>query len=214
MMRTRGMSLVEVMLTLAVLGVMVSLAIMGIQQPLERQRERDATRELWSAALRGRQQAVATNQPVRIVVENNVLRPDGTRRTVARWERLKCDNVWDNNTCPQTACENTTCRANADCCDDVGPDIALPTGLQAGAVHGLCFMPGSGRAVHPGNIGCMRGKLDDLAALRTASVSSLPMNFTTGRARTLLLVEPLTGLTEVVDCDSKLAETRNLAACR
>jgi type II secretory pathway pseudopilin PulG len=208
------MSLVEVMVTLAVLGVMVSLAVMGIQEPLARQRERDATRELWSAALRGRQQAVSTNQPVRIVVENNVRTPDGTLRTVARWERLQCENVWNNNTCPRPACENTTCRANAGCCDAVGPDIVLPTGLQAGAVHGLCFMPGSGRAVHPGNIGCLRGQLDSPAVIKAATVSSLPLNFTTGRARTLLLVEPLTGLTEVLDCDSKLAETRNLAACR
>ncbi|TQF14254.1 prepilin-type N-terminal cleavage/methylation domain-containing protein [Myxococcus llanfairpwllgwyngyllgogerychwyrndrobwllllantysiliogogogochensis] len=216
-MRTRGMTLLELMTALAVVALMLSMALVGIQRPIEGQREAAATRELWSSALRARQRALATNQPVRFVVEPNVTLPDGSQRTVARWERLKCENDWDNNTCPVAACVNTTCRANSDCCDEVGPDIVIPETMSAQAIHGLCYLPGVGRAVKPVApatlLGCMQGQLDNAAALTAAAPGNLRFTFTSGRARSLLMVEPLTGLANVLDCDSKLADDRPVAEC-
>jgi|GEM_PF-351290 len=215
MTRERGMTLLELMIALAVVGLMLSMALMGIQTPIDGQRESAATRELWSSALRARQRAIATNQPVRIVVEPDIVMPDGSRRTVARWERLTCGNDWDNNTCPQPACVNATCRANAACCSETGPDIVIPDTMNASSVHGLCYLPGLGRAVKPGNLGCMQGQLDDTAALAAAAPGNLRLNFNaqSGRPRSLLMVEPLTGLASLLDCDSKRAEDRPVPEC-
>jgi type II secretory pathway pseudopilin PulG len=209
------MSLLEITVALAVLGLMVSLAVMGIREPIAQQREREAVRELWSTALRARQRSMATNQPVRIVVDNNVPVPGSGNRTVARWERLQCDNVWDNGSCPRTACINTTCRATPSCCDETGPDIVIPTTMDASRMHGLCFLPGSGRAVKPTSepLGCMRNPPNDTAAITAASPGSVRLTFTSGRARSLLMVEPVTGLVEVLDCDSRSAELNPEAAC-
>lgn len=213
MKQTRGMTLLEIMAAVAVIGVMVTLAAVGIQQPIERQREREATRELWSAALRARQKAVATSQPVRLVVESGVAMPDGQTRTVARWERLQCGNNWDNNSCPRAECVNTTCRATPGCCDEVGEDIVIPVTMNATAIHGLCYLPGSGRAVHPDNLSCLQGNVYNSAAIAAAAPGNLRFEFTSDRARSLLMVEPLTGLADVLDCDSKSAELHPVAEC-
>ncbi|AKF79243.1 type 4 pilus biogenesis operon protein [Myxococcus fulvus 124B02] len=213
MMRTRGMTLLELMIAIAIVGMMVSLAVVGISKPLDGQREATATRELWSSALRARQRAIATNQPVRIVVESNVLMPDGTRKRVARWERLTCDNDFDNNTCPRDACTDTTCRASPECCSETGPDIVIPDSMTATPVHGLCFLPGSARAVK--SLDCMRGQLDNVAALTAAAPGNIQLNFTakSGRPRSLLMVEPLTGLASLLDCDSVRATQAPVAEC-
>ncbi|MCE9668874.1 prepilin-type N-terminal cleavage/methylation domain-containing protein [Myxococcus stipitatus] len=206
MMRTRGMTLLELMTAVAVVGLMLSLALVGIQTPIERQKESAATRELWSSALRARQISISANQPVRFVVNENVEMPDGTTRTLARWERLTCDNAWDNNSCPSAACLNTTCRANAACCDEVGPDVIIPPTMNANAIHGLCYLPGMGRAVRPGDLTCLRGQLGDNVAITNAAPGNLAFDFASGRKRSLLMVEPLTGIPNLLDCDSKLAE--------
>ncbi|WP_338871868.1 prepilin-type N-terminal cleavage/methylation domain-containing protein [Myxococcus stipitatus] len=216
-MHTRGMTLLEMLTALAVLAVMLSLALVGIQRPIEGQREAAVTRDLWSSALQARQRAIATNQPVRFVVEPDITLPDGTQRTVARWERLQCANDWDNNTCPRPECVGTTCRADATCCDEVGPDIVLPPSVDAQSVHGLCFLPGMGRAVKPAlpdaPLGCMQGQLGNVAALTNAAPGNRRITFTSGRPRTLLMVEPLTGMSSLLDCDSVRAQQRPVAEC-
>lgn len=213
MRHARGFTLMEMMVTLAIAGVLLSLALVNFQRGIDRQRESEATRELGSFALRARQRALATNQPVRVVVEQNVARPDGSRRTVARWERLQCDNAWDNDTCPRAACQNTTCRATPACCDELGPELVLPRSMDASSMHGLCYLPGTGRAVKPGDLGCMRGQLGDKAALTTAAPGNLRVTFTSARPRSLMRVEPLTGLVNVLDCDSQEAKTHPVTEC-
>ena len=212
MRHSRGITLLEVMVTLAVAGVLISLALTNIQTAIDRQREGEATRELASMTLRARQRALATNQPVRFVVEA-VSQPTGTQRTVVRWERLRCENDWDNDACPRTSCVNTTCRANPECCDELGPEVVLPLTMNAASLHGLCYLPGMGRAVKPGNLGCMRGQLGNPAALTTAAPGNLRVTFTSERARSLLMVEPMTGLVNVLDCDSQAAVSRPVAEC-
>ncbi|MBZ4420816.1 prepilin-type N-terminal cleavage/methylation domain-containing protein [Myxococcus sp. RHST-1-4] len=213
MRHERGMTLIELSVTIAIAGVLITLALVNFQDSISRQRENEAVRELWSFALRARQRAVATNQPVRLVVEAGVPMQDGTQRTVARWERLTCDNAWNNDSCPRAACVNTTCRATPACCDEVGPELVLPRTMNAAAVHGLCYLPGTGRAARPGNLGCMQGLLGDTAALNAAAPGNLRVDFTSGRARSLLMVEPVTGLVNLLDCDSQEAVARPVAEC-
>ncbi|QQR44903.1 prepilin-type N-terminal cleavage/methylation domain-containing protein [Myxococcus xanthus] len=213
MRHTRGITLLEMMVTVAIASILLAAALMGIQTPVNRQRENEATRELWASTLRARQRAISTNQPVRIVVEENVPRGDGTSRTVARWEQLRCDNEWDNAGCPANGCENTTCRANPACCSEVGQDIVIPVSMNAFAIHGLCYMPGSGRPVRPGDLTCMRDFLDDLPALDAAAPGNLRFDFTSGRPRSLIQVEPRTGLANVMDCNPHASTQNQVIEC-
>lgn len=213
MRHTRGITLLEMMVTVAIASILLAAALMGIQTPVNRQRENEATRELWASTLRARQRAISTNQPVRIVVEENVPRGDGTSRTVARWEQLRCDNEWDNAGCPANGCENVTCRANPDCCSEVGQDIVIPVSMNASAIHGLCYMPGTGRPVSPGNLTCMRDFLDDQPALDAAAPGNLRFDFTSGRPRSIIRVEPRTGLTNVMDCNPHASTQNQVIEC-
>ncbi|WP_426756444.1 pilus assembly FimT family protein [Myxococcus sp. Y35] len=213
MKHSRGITLLEMMVTLAIAAVLLSAALVGIQTPVERQRENEATRELWAATLRARQRAISSNQPVRIVVDENVDQGDGTRRTIARWEQLTCDNTWDNASCPSADCENTTCRTDPECCSQTGEEIAIPRTMNAAAIHGLCYLPGNGRPVRPGNLGCMRDSLDDVVAMDAAAPGNLRFDFTSGRARSLIMVEPRTGLASVLDCNSQSAIDREIPEC-
>ncbi|MBU8896359.1 pilus assembly protein [Corallococcus sp. H22C18031201] len=203
MKSVRGMTLLEIMVAVAILGILTSVAVVNFQTQLINQRENEATRSLWSSALAARQRAIATNQPVRIVVENNVAQADGSQRTVARWERLACGNTWDNGTCPMAACLSTTCRTNATCCNEVGQDIVLPRTMTATELNGLCFLPGTGRAVT--NMACPQN-----AAIGPITARFL---FSSNRARSVLSVEPLTGLSNVLDCDSQYVATHPETAC-
>ncbi|MFP2928949.1 Tfp pilus assembly protein FimT/FimU [Pyxidicoccus sp. 3LG] len=210
--RMRGVTLLEVMVTVAIAGFLVSMALVGMQEPINRQRETAATRELWASALRARQRAVASNQPVRFVVED-VVQPDGETRAVARWERLTCDNPWSNDSCPSAGCSDTTCRDTPACCDELGPELILPTTMNALSMHGLCYLPGTGRAVQPGNLTCMQGQLGNPDAIAAAAPGNLRFTFTSAKARTLLMVDGATGLSRLLDCDSQLAEDRPVAEC-
>ncbi|NPC68604.1 prepilin-type N-terminal cleavage/methylation domain-containing protein [Corallococcus exiguus] len=226
MKHARGMTLLEVLVAVAIVGVFTSMAVANYSSRLSGQRENVATRELWSSALRARQRAISTNQPVRFVVETNITQPNGNPATVARWERLACDDDatggWSNDSCPSSACTggSVTCRTNAACCSETGPDIVIPSSMNATAINGLCFLPGSARPVMDRT--CMRDKLDDTAAqaLATPTDKSIRFTFTSSRAASMLMVEPLTGLATVLDCDSVAAtatsvnkDPRSVAAC-
>ncbi|WP_338268345.1 pilus assembly FimT family protein [Corallococcus caeni] len=197
------MTLLELLAGLAVLGILATLALGELGGSMERQRESGAARDLVSAALQARQRAQATHQPIRFVVDANVPLADGTVRNVARWERPRCDNTWDSDSCPATSCEATTCRQTPSCCDEVGADIPLPPSMNASPVHGLCFLPTTGRPVRvEGDLTCMlssRGRPDALAA---AAPGTLKLTYSSGRAPTLFQVEGLTGLVSLLDCDA------------
>ncbi|WP_375743209.1 prepilin-type N-terminal cleavage/methylation domain-containing protein [Corallococcus interemptor] len=209
---TRGMTLLEMMTALAVMAVCITLAVAGMQGSIGGQKESAATRELWSGALRARQLAISTNQPVRIVVENDVVQANGQQFTVARWERLRCGDAatddWSTAQCPSNACLNRTCRTTPACCTETGPDIIIPPTMDASNINNLCFLPGSGRPVF-NRMDCMRGQLGqpELVAAAAPTDSSIQFRFTSDRAKSVLMVEPLTGLSSVMDCDSQAATT-------
>ncbi|NOK16066.1 pilus assembly FimT family protein [Corallococcus carmarthensis] len=218
MKNMRGMTLLEVLTAVAVLGVLVTLAVTGMRGNISTQRENTATRELWSSALRARQLAISTNQPVRFVVDSNVTLPDGLQHTVARWERLKCGtdlntpDEWTVDNCPNPACLATTCRSTPACCSETGPDIAIPATMNATNMHGLCFLPGSGRPAF-NSMNCLQGLLSQPAQIAAAAPvdSSIQFRFTSKRAKSVLMVEPLTGLSSVMDCDSLAATTTDVS---
>ncbi|RYZ37538.1 MAG: prepilin-type N-terminal cleavage/methylation domain-containing protein [Myxococcaceae bacterium] len=210
----KGMTLLEMMTAVAVIGVLITLAVAGTQGRIDSQRESTATRELWSTALRARQLSISTNQPVRIVVDPDVEQQDGRRYNVARWERLKCGDdlgnpdEWTVDKCPSPACVNKTCRADSNCCSETGPDIVIPATMSAADINNLCFLPGSGRPVF-NRMDCLQGSLgspSDIAAAAPADDSIL-FRFTSARPKSVLMVEPLTGLSSVMDCDSVAATT-------
>ncbi|MBN8228019.1 prepilin-type N-terminal cleavage/methylation domain-containing protein [Corallococcus macrosporus] len=209
----RGMTLLELMAALAVFAVVTTLAVSGMSSNLARRRESGTTRELESSAMQARQRAQATNQPIRFVVEANVTLANGTVGTVARWERPRCDNTWDSDSCPATSCVSTTCRQNPSCCDEVGEDIALPPSMNASSVSGLCFLP-TGRAVRAeGDLSCLRssrGRPDTLAA---ATPGTLTITYSSGRVPTLLRVEGLTGMVSTLDCDAPSASAYSGKGC-
>ncbi|MBN8229231.1 prepilin-type N-terminal cleavage/methylation domain-containing protein [Corallococcus macrosporus] len=213
MKQTRGMTLLEMMTAVAVVAIFVGLAVAGVQTRIGGQRESTATRELWSSALRARQLAISTGQPVRIVVKPNVLQPDGRKYTVARWEQMKCgDDVstpdpWGVDKCPITACVNTTCRDTPACCSQTGPDIVIPATMDASKINNLCFLPGTGRPVLQQD--CMKGLLGQPGKIAEMAPKdeSIQFLFTSKRAKSVLMVEPLTGLSSVMDCDSLAATT-------
>ncbi|MFP2895808.1 Tfp pilus assembly protein FimT/FimU [Corallococcus sp. 4LFB] len=229
MKQMRGMTLLEMMTALAVVAIFITLAVAGIQTRIGGQRESTATRELWSSALRARQLSISTGQPVRIVVEPNVAQPDGRKYTVARWERLKCGDdlsapdPWGVDKCPSAACVNTTCRNKPDCCSETGPDIVIPSTMNASNINNLCFLPDTGRPVLNGKMDCLKGELGqpDKVAAAAPKDFSIQFRFTSNRAKSVLMVEPLTGLSSVMDCDSLAAttsdtsrrDTRLAAAC-
>ncbi|RKH15754.1 prepilin-type N-terminal cleavage/methylation domain-containing protein [Corallococcus praedator] len=216
MKRTKGMTLLELMTAVAVIGVLIALAVAGTQGRIDRQRETSATRELWGAALRARQLSISTNQPVRIVVDPDVEQPDGRRYNVARWERLKCGDdlnnpdEWTVDKCPSPSCLAKTCRADSNCCSETGPDIVIPGTMVAADINNLCFLPGSGRPVF-NRMDCMQGSLGspaDIAAAAPAD-NSILFRFASDRPKSVLMVEPLTGLSSVMDCDSQAATTND-----
>ncbi|MHA7628096.1 pilus assembly FimT family protein [Corallococcus sp. M7] len=214
MKHIRGMTLLEIMTAVAVVGVVMALAVAGMQGRISGQRENTATRELWSSALRARQLAISTNQPVRFVVENDVEQPDGQRYTVARWEQLKCGDdlatpdEWTLDKCPSTACLAKTCRDAPDCCSSTGPDIIIPATMNAASMNNLCFLPGSGRPAF-NKMNCLQGQLGQSAVVAAAAPKDheIRFQFTSNRAKSVLMVEPLTGLSSVMDCDSLAATT-------
>ena len=218
MKQTRGMTLLELMTAVAVVAVLITLAVTGMQGRIGGQRENAATRELWSSALRARQLAISTNQPVRFVVEPNILQPDGRSYTVARWERLRCGDdlsnpdQWSLDACPSTTCLNKSCRQSPDCCSETGTDIIIPASMNATSMHALCFLPGSGRPAF-NRMDCLRGSLGTPATIAAAAPtdSSIQLRFTSNRAKSVLMVEPLTGLSSVMDCDSLAATTSDAA---
>nr|WP_216627590.1 type II secretion system protein [Corallococcus exercitus] len=207
------MTLLELMTAVAIVAVLIGLAVAGVQGRIGGQRENAATRELWSSALRARQLAISTNQPVRFVVEANVDQPDGKKHTVARWEQLKCGDdlgnpdLWTLDQCPSIACVNKTCRDVPSCCSDKGPDIVIPPTMNAANMNSLCFLPGTGRPVLQMN--CLRGELGQPGKVAAAAPKdwSIQFRFTSNRAKSVLMVEPLTGLSSVMDCDSLAATT-------
>ncbi len=189
---SRGMTLLELMTAVAVLGVLIGLSVTGYQSLIQRRKGTSAIREIWSSALRARQASISHNEAVRFVVEDVVR--DGKTLKIARWERLPCEDNWGNS-CPSAACQSDTCR-NGCPCGEIGPEIVIPDDVTIGPeLNGLCFLPGSGRAfVGTGGLDCQPpDPMTNVQIALTEAASSAPY---------ILELNNVTGLAFLADCNA------------
>lgn len=200
-----GITLLEIMVVVAIVGVFASLSVVGFQQMMERQRVSGAQRELLMLAQDARQMARARLQPVRLNVwaedENGVL------VTRARWEALPCSNEWGTE-CPVAACVTSECGASGCTCPEMSEPIVIPRGLDAEALDGVCWLgvqePGSGV---PATVMGVGGRTCDAANPPPADGDLLlRRNMGTPaepswQRDTVLLVDGLTGAIRSVDCE-------------
>ncbi len=146
----RGVTLIEIMVAIAIVGILAAGALATLQPGIERRREVSAVREMWAESMRARQEAVSRNQATRLIVEQQPV--DGVLRWVMRWERPPCEDGW-SATCPSAACEDQTCRSGCEC-DAMGTEIVLPDTVDARPLHGVCFQAGTGRPFRGAGIDC------------------------------------------------------------
>ncbi|MBU8896351.1 type II secretion system protein GspH [Corallococcus sp. H22C18031201] len=186
-----GMSLLELMVTLAILTVFVSLSVAGFQGMTERQRVGGAQREILLMMQEARQQARASLQPVRLT--QWTADEDGRPVTRIRWERLPCDNSW-GTTCPRVECATNACGVGAcDCGPGVGQPVLLPRGLEASSLDRLCWLGDSARPVAPqGTTVCVEASTPPVLGSLVLRRDGVPDQ--------VMDVDGLTGTVRVVDC--------------
>lgn len=196
-MNRRGMTMLEVMVTLAIAAVFASMSIAGMRTALDRKREDAAIASIGQAMNEARMRARQYRQPVRLAVTTVA----GARSL--RWERLACADAWGSS-CPSTACATSACGVGGCECPEVGDAIALPTRLVTAAeLDGLCFSAGSGAPkVKAAGTFC-----DGAAAAPGPGTLSF---WTLGGVSHVLELEPLTGMGRLVDCRSG---ARDAAVC-
>lgn len=191
------MTLVEVLVAVAVLGILASMTLVGMRGVLDNQRTTGAGRALWGELQQARQRAISRNEPVRLVVQRET--QGGQQRMRVQWQQLPCENGWDNTTCPTAACASELTCGGSCRCSAQGQPLELPPGMDASAVQGVCFLAGSGRAVHAAD--CLRGRVGDQTQVRDAQPQALPLRKEgLDRPMALLRIEPLTGLVQLLDC--------------
>lgn len=156
-----GMTLIELMAAVAILGVMVALSVISYDAAIKKQQGANTARQLMSEMQRARKMSLTSGQPVRFVVKDVTVA--GVTHRIARWEKLPCADSWGRS-CPSTACKSNTCSdnflgvvVNTGCdCDQMGDPVEIPNDppsnlpmtvdWEPGATDGICFEPGTGTA--------------------------------------------------------------------
>ena len=159
--KTRGVTLLELMTVVAIIGITVGLSAMSYDAAAKKQRGVNAAREMMSEMQRARKLALTSGQPIRFVIKDVTI--DGTVHRIARWEKLPCADSWCRNY-PLAACNAALCSDNfmgvpvatACTCNEVGSYVEIPNtpasspdmtvDWEAGATEGICFEPGTGTA--------------------------------------------------------------------
>ena len=180
MRQARGMTLLELMVAVAILGVVTALSVVGYQAMIEQRRGRDTANAVYGATMKARQLARTTGQATRVVVAR-----DAQNLRFVRWERPACEAVGFEPTCPVEACADAVCGQGActlERCDALGEAIPVPEGFDLGALEagGLCFLGGSGQP---------RG----LACAGEVAVTELRLWPHGAPHDTVISLEPLTG---------------------
>ncbi|WP_223746108.1 prepilin-type N-terminal cleavage/methylation domain-containing protein [Myxococcus sp. XM-1-1-1] len=146
--RRHGMTLIELMVALGILGLLTALATTGYQALTRNQRAGAASRSILLAAQEARQQARSTRQAVRLMrtttVENGVSQP------ALRWEKPDCapGDTWGSQ-CPRTECLTAACGTSGCTCAQVGDAFAVSPELDVSSLHGLCWLGETARPVAP-----------------------------------------------------------------
>lgn len=181
-MNRRGITLLEVMVTLAIVGVMMALAVPSFGQAIANGKSTAFVRQLYQEVKHARQVARSKNQAVRFIRKSVTV--GGKTFNAVQWERVPCADPW-GYVCPSPACQTNICGAGGCVCDEVGDQLEEPANTDASAILGLCFQSGTGvpKARSGGN--------DCLDA--NPAAASVAVTNTSGEIRTITL-EPLTGM--------------------
>lgn len=188
-MKRRGVTLLEIMVVVAIIGVMASLAMYNFEAATRDSKRLAAVREIHSVLMEARGEARARNQPVRVDVVAATL--NGTAGWNVRWGVLPCNDAF-GRFCPSAACgAGTQCLAGC-VCPVQGQAVFVPT-FKDGSVtftglNGLCFL---------GSSAAPRGSACDPAA---AAVASVRFDLPGVNDPVLILLERLTGSSRVIDC--------------
>ncbi len=194
--RALGMTLIEIMVVVAIMGILASLSTYSFQGAIANRKVIEAEQSIADASLRARQLSRATNQPVRLVVGTDTVA--GVSVVRARWEQLPCQNIWAT-TCPSDACKTSLCGAGGCACDRVGDPVVLPSGFDASALNGVCWLAGSGQPVFSAN------KIDCDPSYGAPAANALKL-LSNGKLLAAVAVEPLTGISRLEDCQSSGAD--------
>ncbi|AEI62644.1 Tfp pilus assembly protein FimT/FimU [Corallococcus macrosporus] len=135
--RSKGLTLLEVMVVVALVGLFATVSVASFQGMTERQRVSGAQRELVMMLQEARQKARATHQPVRLGLR--VAEEHGVQVTRLRWEALACEDTW-GTVCPTAACQDNACGVSGCVCPEVGPELVIPPRLDVSLLVGLCWM--------------------------------------------------------------------------
>lgn len=189
-MTRRGFTLLEAMTTCAIIAVLAALAMESWDSAIARARANDAVMGVYGQLLAARKIARTHNQPVRLAMV-----PDGGV-TLARWERLPCDNEVFGLGCPSAACATTAACGSGSCpCRDTGDWVVLPSTVDLSAWADLCFRGGTGQAV-PRVAG-----VGDCLAPPPAGALGLRAGIAHQNDQQLLL-EPLSGQPRLLSCST------------
>lgn len=180
-MRRQGVTLLEVLVTMAVVAVMAAMSAVGFIRASQASRQAGAVKEVFALVQQARTEARVRNQAVRFDVTRV-----GSNNEV-RWGRLPCGDAL-GRTCPGAACVSTT-RCEGSCtCERQSRVVVLPAVVTHTNLEGLCLLGGSGQP---------RGAACDGSA---AAVSTLRFVLPGETAPWLIVLEPLTGNPRLVDC--------------
>jgi prepilin-type N-terminal cleavage/methylation domain-containing protein len=187
-MARRGFTLLEAMTTCAIIGVLTALAVNSWSGAIARARANDAVTGVYGQLLTARKIARTHNQPVRLAMVN-----DGGV-TIARWERLPCDNEVFGIGCPSAGCASTSACGTGSCpCREAGGWVTLPASVDLSAWAGLCFRGGTGQAIpRDAGVGDCLGSVPVGALTLRAGIAH--------QDDQQLLLEPLSGQPRLLAC--------------
>jgi prepilin-type N-terminal cleavage/methylation domain-containing protein len=201
----RGLSLLELMAAVAILGIMTTLAVTGLQGMQRNQRVSNAQRSILLEVQEARQQARRSGQPVRLTFTTTV--QDGQTVPALRWEQLDCTSATDwGQVCPIAACKTSACGSGGCTCSLRGTPVPIPAQLDASSLAGLCWLPGRDmiQVVAPA------GTTTCDAANPTPTPGSLKLRKGDGTGTyqpdRVLSLNALTGALRMVDCDAQPTE--------
>ena len=198
----RGLTLLELMAAVAVLGVLMALAVPSLQGGINSRRMSGAQRAIFLEAQEARMQARSSRQPVRLSIIQSA---DGSGRVgpALRWERLDCANAAEDkwgSQCPIPACLTQACGTGGCTCTEMGTPVPIPPNLDASSLEGLCWLGGTSRVVaKSGTTTCGTGNPTPAAGTLRLRQGDGEGNYTVDQVFSL---NALTGTLKAVDCTS------------